>query len=160
MATDVFDLYGKIKLDTSEYARNLDKADKGFSEFGKKIKAGLGAITAASAAAVGAGAAAVGKIVSDSVSAYGSYEQLVGGVQTLFGDSAAKVLENSEQAFRTAGMSMNEYMETSIQSAAALINSLEGDQAQAADLMDMSIRDMSDKMLVRVKRIELYQRCA
>lgn len=146
MATDVFDLYGKIKLDTSEYARNLDKADKGFSEFGKKIKAGLGAIAAASAAAVGAGAAAVGKIVSDSVQAYGSYEQLVGGVQTLFGDSAQTVLANSEKAFATAGMSMNDYMETSIQSAAALINSLEGDQAKAADLMDLSIIDMSDNV--------------
>lgn len=146
MPTDVFDLYGKIKLDTSEYARNLDKADKGFSEFGKKIKAGLGAITAATAAAVGAGAAAVGKIVKDSVEAYGEYEQLVGGVETLFGDSAQTVLANSEKAFATAGMSMNEYMETSIQSAAALINSLDGDQAKAADLMDLSIIDMSDNV--------------
>lgn len=146
MATDVFDLYGKVKLDTSEYSKALENADKSFSGFGDKIKAGLGVITATTTAAVGAGAAAVGKIVKDSVEAYGEYEQLVGGVETLFGDSAQKVLENSEKAFATAGMSMNEYMETSIQSAAALINSLEGDQAKAADLMDMSIIDMSDNV--------------
>lgn len=146
MATDVFDLYGKVKLDTSEYSKSLENADKSFSGFGAKIKAGLGVITKVTTAAVGAGAAAVGKIVSDSVQAYGSYEQLVGGVETLFGDSAQTVLANSEKAFATAGMSMNEYMETSIQSAAALINSLEGDQAKAADLMDMSITDMSDNV--------------
>ena len=160
MATDVLDLYAKVKFDSSEFNSGLANAESSFSAFGDKIKAGVGTIAKVTAGAVTAGAAAVGKIVSDSVAAYGSYEQLVGGVETLFGDSAQKVLENSERAFQTAGMSMNEYMETSIQSAAALINSLEGDQAQAAELMDMSITDMSDKMLVRVKRIELYQRCA
>ena len=146
MPTDVFDLYGKIKLDTSEYEKELGKAGSAFDGLGDKIKAGLGIITAATGAALTAGAAAVGKIVSDSVQAYGSYEQLVGGVETLFGDSAQTVLANSEKAFATAGMSMNEYMETSIQSAAALINSLEGDQAKAADLMDLSIIDMSDNV--------------
>lgn len=146
MPTDVFDLYGKIKLDTSEYEKELGKAGSAFDGLGDKIKAGLGTITAATGAALTAGAAAVGKIVSDSVQAYGSYEHLVGGVETLFGDSAQTVLANSEKAFATAGMSMNEYMETSIQSAAALINSLDGDQAKAADLMDLSIIDMSDNV--------------
>jgi phage-related protein len=55
-------------------------------------------------------------------------------------------MQNAEGAFKTAGMSMNDYMETSIQSAAALINSLDGDQAEAARLMDMSITDMSDNV--------------
>jgi len=144
--TDVFDLYGKVKLDTSEYEKELGKAGSAFDGLGDKIKAGLGTITAVTGAALTAGAAAVGKIVSDSVQAYGSYEQLVGGVETLFGDSAQTVLANSEKAFATAGMSMNDYMETSIESAAALINSLEGDQAKAADLMDLSIIDMSDNV--------------
>lgn len=128
---NIFDLSARVSLDTSAFEKGLGL-----------IKGGLKGLTAS----IGVGAAALGKMVSDSVSAYGSYEQLVGGVQTLFGDSAQKVLENSEQAFHTAGMSMNEYMETSIQSAAALINSLGGDQAQAAELMDMSITDMSDNV--------------
>lgn len=146
MPTDVFDLYGRVRLDTSEYEKSLDNAGGKFDGLGDKIKNGLGAITAATGAAVAAGAAAVGKVVSDAVGAYGEYEQLVGGVETLFGDSAAEVLANSEKAFQTAGMSVNEYMETSIQSAAALINSLGGDTSQAAELMDMSIRDMSDNV--------------
>ena len=146
MATDVFDLYGRVRLDTSEYNKELNSAGSAFDGLGDKIKSGLGAITAATGAALTAGAAAVGKVVSDAVGAYGEYEQLVGGVETLFGDSAAEVLANSEKAFQTAGMSVNEYMETSIQSAAALINSLGGDTSQAAELMDMSIRDMSDNV--------------
>lgn len=146
MPTDVLDLYAKVKFDSSEYKKGLADAESSFNKVGDAIKTGLGVLTKATAAAVGAGAAAVGKMVSDSVNAYGEYEQLVGGVQTLFGESAQKVLENSEKAFRTAGMSMNEYMETSIQSAASLINSLGGDQAKAAELMDMSITDMSDNV--------------
>lgn len=146
MATDVFDLYGRVRLDTSEYNKELNSAGSAFDGLGDKIKSGLGAITAATGAALTAGAAAVGKVVSDAVGAYGEYEQLVGGVETLFGDSAAEVLANSEKAFQTAGMSVNEYMETSIQSAAALINSLGDDTSQAAELMDMSIRDMSDNV--------------
>lgn len=146
MATDVLDLYAKINFDSTEFNKGLADAESSMSKVGDTIKAGLGMVTKAAAGAVAAGAAAVGKIVSDSVSAYGSYEQLVGGVQTLFGENAQQVLENSEKAYRTAGLSMNEYMETSIQSAAALINSLEGDTAKAAELMDMSITDMSDNV--------------
>jgi hypothetical protein len=157
---NVFDLQAKISLDSSEYKKELSGAKASFNELGGKIKAGLATAAKASAAAVGTAAAGIAAITKQSVDAYGSYEQLAGGIETLFGTSAQKVLENSEKAFKTAGMSMNEYMETSIQSAASLINSLGGDQAKAAELMDLSITDMSDKMLVRVKRIELYQRCA
>jgi len=146
VATDLLDLYVKVKFDSSAFNAGMADAEKSFSKFGEKVKAGVATVAKVTAGAVAAGAAAVGKIVSDSVSAYGSYEQLVGGVQTLFGDSAAIVLKNSEKAFQTAGMSMNKYMETSIQSAAALINSLGGDQRKAAKLMDMSIRDMSDNV--------------
>lgn len=146
MGTDLLDIFVKVNFDSAAYEQGIKDAESSFSKFGDKIKAGLGALTKATTAAISAGATALGKFISDSVSAYGSYEQLVGGVETLFGDSAQKVLENSEKAYRTAGMSMNEYMETSIQSAAALINSLEGDTKTAAELMDMSITDMSDNV--------------
>lgn len=146
---NLFTLYAKLGLDSSGYESGINKALSGAKAVGKGITL-----------AVGAAATGIGALVKESVNQYGQFEQLVGGVQTLFGESAGTVLENSKKAFATAGMSMNQYMETSIQSAAALINSLEGDQTKAAELMDMSITDMSDKMLVRVKRIELYQRCA
>lgn len=143
---DVFDLQAKISLDSSEYKKELSGAKASFNELGGKIKAGLATVAKASAAAVGTAAAGIAAITKQSVDAYGSYEQLAGGIETLFGASAQKVLENSEKAFKTAGMSMNEYMETSIQSAASLINSLGGDQAKAAELMDLSITDMADNV--------------
>lgn len=117
---------------------------------GKSFGAGFsGALTAASGAAVaavGAATTAVGALGAEAVKGYAEYEQLIGGVETLFGKDAQTVIDNASVAFQGAGMSMNDYMETSIQSAAALINSLEGDTAQAAKLMDMSIVDMSDNV--------------
>ena len=123
-----------------------DAGSRGAASFSSTFGPGIKALSGAAVAAVGAGAAGVVKLTSDATSAYGEYEQLVGGVETLFGDSAEAVLENAQRAFTTAGMSTNDYMETSIQSAAALINSLEGDTTKAADLMDMSITDMADNV--------------
>ena len=132
---DVFDLQAKIRLDDSEYKNGLSA-----------IKGTLAGFAKFSAATLGAAATGVSAIVKESVSAYADYEQLAGGIETLFGASADTVMNNAEKAYQTAGQSMNEYMETSIQSAAALINSLGGDQAKAAELMDLSITDMSDNV--------------
>lgn len=154
---DLFELAAKLSLDSKDYEKGIDDAEKKTKTFSEKLKSGLGTaakVTAkafeASFAAITASAtaatAATVKLAKDSVNAFADYEQLVGGVETLFGDSAGTVLANSEKAFKSAGMSMNEYMETSIQSAASLINSLGGDQKKAAQLMDMSITDMSDNV--------------
>ena len=143
---NVFDLQAKIGINTTEYKKGLSEASKEFSEVGGKIKDGAAKLTKISTAALGAAAAGVSALVKQSVSAYAEYEQLVGGIETLFGQSAKKVLDNADKAFATAGMSANEYMETSIQGAAALINSLGGDTAKAAELMDVSIQDMSDNV--------------
>lgn len=134
---------------------NLTKALSGEAEeagasiatkIGGGLKSGLGVAAKAAmvgVAAAGTAAVALGKQALDS---YADYEQLIGGVGTLFGDSAGQVIQNASDAFKTAGMSANDYMETSIQSAAAMINSLGGDQAKAAELMNMSITDMSDNV--------------
>ena len=109
---DIFDLSAKITLDSSEYENALDDAREKSSGFADKIKNGLSAaakIGTAAVAAAGAGIAAIGKQALD---AYANYEQLVGGVDTLFKDSSAKVQEYAANAFKTAGMSANEYMET------------------------------------------------
>ncbi len=119
------------------------------SALAKGLKASSQVIAAAGAAAVTGTVAATGAVAAlakEAVSGYADYEQFIGGVETLFGDSATKVIEDAGKAFKDAGMSANQYMETSIQSAAALINSLEGDQAQAASLMNMSITDMADNV--------------
>lgn len=102
------------------------------------------AMTTAFAGAAAAGTAAVGAIGKQSLDAYADFEQLAGGVETLFGDAADVVKANAAAAFQSAGMSVNDYMETATASAAAMVNSLGGDVQKAADLTDMAVRDMAD----------------
>lgn len=143
---NLFDLMATIRLDSSEYEQGLDDAQKSASSFGDKLGKALSTIGKVSAAAMGVAAAGVTAITKSAVDSYADYEQLVGGIETLFGDAAGSVMADADKAFKTAGLSANSYMETSIQSAAALINSLGGDQARAAELMNMSITDMADNV--------------
>lgn len=78
------------------------------------------------------------------LSAFGDYEQLVGGVETLFKESDATVMRYANNAFKTAGLSANEYMETVTSFSASLISSLDGDTAKAAESANLAITDMSD----------------
>lgn len=101
----------------------------------------LGVAAAAGAAVVGA---AVVKIGKEALDAYANYEQLVGGVETLFKDAAPQVQQYASEAFKTAGLSANEYMETVTGFSASLLQSVGGDTAKAAKYADMAVRDMSD----------------
>ena len=145
--SEIFKLVAKLTLDTSEFDKNTDESKEKASVFADVLKADLvgRGITAAFDGLKKLGGA-IKDFATDAVMSYGEVEQLRGGIETLFGDEAEKVLANADKAFRTAGMSASEYMDTSIQSAAALINSLGGDQAKAAELMDMSITDMADNV--------------
>ena len=87
------------------------------------------------------GAVALGKAV---LTAYGDYEQLVGGIDTLFKDSSAEMQKYAANAYKTAGLSANEYMETVTGFSASLIQSLGGDTEAAVKYADMAITDMSD----------------
>lgn len=145
---NVFELFAKIGLDTSEYDSNLSKAGNALSGFGSKLGSALAGFAKLTTGAMigvttAAGGAAV-KLTKDAVAAYGEYEQLVGGVKKLFGDSWNEVLDNANQAFSTAGMSANAYMETVTNFSASLISGLEGDTVKAAKLADVAIQDMSD----------------
>ena len=145
--SDVGAVKYKVELDDSGLDNEVDKTEsKLSSKFGSAAKGLAAGVGKAAIGAVAAGTTAVIGLVKTASDAYGDFEQLSGGIETLFGDSADTVMQNAEKAFKTAGMSMNDYMETSIQSAAALINSLDGDQAEAARLMDMSITDMADNV--------------
>lgn len=94
---------------------------------------------------VAAAAAAVSGVVAASTREFANYEQLVGGVQKLFGDMDYQaVVDNANQAFETAGLSANEYMETVTSFSASLISSLSGDTKAAAEYADTAITDMSD----------------
>ena len=135
---------GSVIIDINGRSDNfntaLSGAKKAAATAGKAIVASLEAVGAA-IGAVSAGVAAVGtKIVNE----YANYEQLAGGVETLFKDSAAKVQAYAENAYKTAGMSANDYMETVTSFSASLIQSLGGDTQKAAEYADMAITDMSD----------------
>ena len=91
-----------------------------------------------------AAAGALAGLVTAGVKSYADLEQNLGGVETLFGDSANKVVENAKNAYKTAGVSANEYMAGVTSFSASLLQSLGGDTAKAADVADMAFRDMSD----------------
>lgn len=87
---------------------------------------------------------ALAGVVAAGVKSYAELEQNLGGVETLFGDNANKVVENAKNAWKTAGVSANEYMQGVTSFSASLLQSLGGDTAKAADVADMAFRDMSD----------------
>lgn len=90
------------------------------------------------------GAAAIGKIIKDSIFQGGQLEQSLGGVETLFKDSSDKVKQYAAKAFKTSGISANEYMQNVTSFSASLLQSLGGNTSKAADVADMAMRDMSD----------------
>ena len=160
MAT-LFDLQAVIRLDSDQFENGVKKAEKSGSSLATSLKSGLATAAKAGAAAIGAAATAIGALTTAAVNNYAEYEQLVGGVETLFKNSADTVMGYAENAYKTAGLSANEYMETVTSFSASLLQSLGGDTEAAAKYADMAITDMSDKQKsVRLKRIELYQRCA
>lgn len=119
---------------------SAEKSESKFSGLGTTLKA-VGAAMGAVVVAAAAGAVKLGKEV---VSAYADYEQLVGGIDTLFKDSSAEMQRYAANAYKTAGMSANDYMETVTGFSASLISSLGGDTEKAAKYADMAITDMSD----------------
>lgn len=109
---------------------------------GGKILGGL-AISAATTAVAG-----VTAITKQALSSFKDYEQLSGGVEKLFGDTASTVMANASKAFATAGLDANAYMEQVTGVSASLIQSLSGDTAAAAKYADMAITDMADNVNV------------
>ena len=114
------------------------------SRLGNAFKTGLAALGIASVAGMTAASAALVKVGKDALSTYADYEQLVGGVETLFKDSADIVMQYADNAYRTAGLSANQYMETVTSFSASLLQSVGGDTEAAAQIADMAITDMSD----------------
>lgn len=123
----------KIKGDDSPFQRVLGK-----------IGSAVNTAVKASAAAVGAASAGVAALGTACINAYADYEQLVGGVETLFKDSAETIHSFADNAYKTAGLSANEYMETVTSFSASLLQSLDGDTEKAAAAADLAITDMAD----------------
>ena len=121
-------------------------------QFGNSFGGGMKMSLASAAVAMGnllsnavsSAAAAVGDTFRETFESYADYEQLVGGVDTLFKESSAAVQENAKRAFQTVGMSANDYMENVTSFSASLLQSLDGDTAKAAKYADTAMQDMSD----------------
>lgn len=150
--SSIFELFGSIVLDTSGAEKALAKVSKAGQKVGGVLGKGFklaGQAALQMGKVIGAGVAAVttamGKLVSSAMSAYASYEQLEGGVKKLFGDDAQNlVMEYARNAYRTAGLSANEYMDTVTSFSASLIASLGKDTVAAAAYADLAITDMAD----------------
>lgn len=135
------DSLGKEVKDTGNKA---EKSSEGFTVF-KGIIANLGADAIKGALngvrRLGSAMLDIGK---QAIESYADYEQLVGGVDTLFKESSKKVQEYANNSYKTAGLSANEYMETVTSFSASLLQSLNGDTEKSAEVANMAIIDMSD----------------
>ena len=146
---NLFELFVKIGVD-DQASRNISKITQGLGN-GLKTAAKIGT------AAVGAAATGIVALTKSAVENYAEYEQLVGGVETLFGTSADKVQEYASNAYKTAGMSANEYMETVTSFSASLLQSLGGDTEAAAEYADRAVTDMSDNANKMGTSMEMIQ---
>ena len=172
-AADKFD--NSLKKVSEEAEKTESKIGNAFSKIGSVVGK-IGSLALNTAKVVGAGvgvaATAIGALTKSALSSYADYEQLFGGIETLFGNGGKtlqeyadsvgktveevkdeyvgltnntwKVVENAEKAFNTAGLSTNEYLETVTSFSASLIQSLNGDTVKAAEKADQAIVDMSD----------------
>lgn len=102
-------------------------------------------------------AAGLGEIVKEALLSGADLQQSLGGVETLFKDSADIVIANAEQAYKTAGMSANQYMETVTGFSASLLQGLSGDTQAAAEVADMALTDMADNANKMGTSMELIQ---
>lgn len=120
----------------------MDNAGQKTLSLGDILKANL--LSNAIMAGIKAVASGIKSLVSGAIEGYGEYEQLVGGVETLFGSSADTVIKNAENAYKTAGLSANSYMETVTSFSASLLQSMGNDTEAAAKKADQALTDMSD----------------
>lgn len=149
---NIFQLFGEIAIDNSKANDQIDKTTKGAKKLASTMKsafatAGKAAVKAGKVIAAGVAAVtvAMGKLVKSALDGYADYEQLEGGVKKLFGKDAQKlVMEYAKNAYKTAGLSANEYMDTVTSFSASLISSLGNDTVAAAKYADIAITDMAD----------------
>lgn len=138
---------------TYHFKGDSSDLDKTTGKIANGLKTGFKVATGAVMGAT----VAVGALVKSSVQAYADFEQLTGGVETLFKDSAGKVEEYASNAYKTAGLSANQYMETVTSFSASLLQSLNGDTAKSAEVADMAITDMADNANKMGTSMEMIQ---
>lgn len=141
---------GSIVLTTKVDESGINKGFSAIKNGAAKVAKGFAVVGAAAATAFTA-------ISTAAVNSYAEYEQLAGGVETLFKDSSNKLMGYADQAYKTAGMSANEYMSTVTSFSASLLQSLEGDTEKSADYANQAVIDMSDNANKMGTSIEMIQ---
>lgn len=145
MGLELFKILGTIAIEGKEkYEKDTDDAAQKAKQLADGMEKDLQRAAKVGWAALGAAATAVGTIVKQSFDNYTEYEQLVGGVDTLFKNSSKKVQKYAAEAYKTAGMSANDYMKNATAFSASLINALGGDTEAAADYANRAMISMSD----------------
>ena len=137
------------------YDTKLDT--KGFSEGLSKVGSATKTAFKGVGVAIGAVATAITGITVAATNAYADYEQLVGGVDTLFKESSKQLQKYADEAYKTAGLSANDYMETATSFSASLLQSLEGDTEAAVEYANNAIIDMSDNANKMGTSMEMIQ---
>lgn len=147
ITAELDELKKELQKGRQEVEKFSEEGEKGFNKFGEAAKKVGNAVKTglkAASVAITAAAAGVAALTKAAIDNYAEYEQLVGGVETLFGKSADEVQKYAANAYKTAGMDANKYMETVTSFSASLLQSLGGDTAKAAQVGDMAITDMAD----------------
>lgn len=142
MATEIGKAYIQIVPTTKDIKGNIEKSFQGVGEsagnmIGKKLMSKIKTIIKV---------AGIGKVIADSMKQGAELEQSIGGIETMFKNSASKVRQYAQEAYRTAGVSANDYMKNVTSFSASLLQSLGGDTEKAADVANMAMVDMSDNM--------------
>lgn len=132
---------GRLNFDTKINEKGFNEGVSKLSSLGKS---GLSIVSKAMTGAVAAVGTAAGVIIKSSLGVVANMEQQVGGVETLFKDSADTVIKNANRAYKTAQISANDYMSTVTSFSASLLQGLGGDTAKAAEIADMALIDMAD----------------
>jgi len=142
LASELRRAFGDSMPDGHKFGSSL--GGKVVSGFGSTIKKGFALAAKAGIATISAASAGIGAIVKSSASAYADYEQNIGGVETLFKDNADTIIKYASEAYKTAGISANDYMQNVTSFSASLLQGLGGDTAQAAEIANEAMVDMSD----------------
>lgn len=148
----------KITGENQDALNALNEVEDKGKGIGGKLAGGLKTAGVVAGAALASAAAAIGVVGKQAYEAYAQYEQLIGGVDKLYGDASGKLQQYAAEAYKTSGMSANQYMESATSFSAALINSLGGDVNKAADMTDVAMRAISDNVNVFGTRIEDVER--
>lgn len=142
LASELRRAFGDSMPDGHTFGSSL--GGKVVSGFGSTIKKGFALAAKAGIATISAASAGIGAIVKSSASAYADYEQNIGGIETLFKDNADTIVKYASEAYKTAGISANDYMQNVTSFSASLLQGLGGDTAQAAEIANEAMVDMSD----------------